>query len=115
MLRELKPDVAHLHTIDHQISPSILPVLREERVPVVQSVHDYKLVCPNYRMYVPRAGELCERCLPGKYHHCVRQRCMKDSLAASVLVAGAMYLHKRLRIFEENVQVFLCSTHFLAS
>lgn len=115
LLRDLKPDVAHIHTIDHQISPSILPVLRDEGVPVVQSVHDYKLVCPNYRMYVPRTGELCERCLPGKYHHCVRQRCMKNSLAASALVAGAMYLHKRLRIFEENVYAFLCSTHFLAS
>ncbi len=115
LLRDLKPDVAHLHTIDHHISPSILPVLREEGVPVVQSVHDYKLVCPNYRLYVPRTGELCERCLRGNYSHCVRQRCMKESLAASALVAGTMYLHKRLRIFEENVQAFLCSTHFLAS
>ena len=115
LLRDLKPDVAHIHTIDHQISPSILPVLREEGVPVVQTVHDYKLICPNYKLYVPQTGELCERCLPGKYHHCVRQRCMKNSLAASALVAGAMYLHKRLRIFEENVYAFLCSTHFLAS
>lgn len=115
LLREFKPDVAHLHTIDHQISPSILPVLREEGVPVVHSVHDYKLVCPNYRLYVPRTGELCERCIHGNYSHCLRQRCMKDSMVASALVAGAMYLHKRLQIFEQNVQTFLCSTHFLAS
>ncbi len=115
LLRDLKPDVAHLHSVDHQISPSILPVLREEGVPIVQSVHDYKLICPNYQLYVPRRGELCERCLPGKYHHCLRQRCMKNSLAASALVTGAMYLHKRLRIYENNVRSFLCSTQFLLS
>ncbi|MDK1020833.1 MAG: glycosyltransferase family 4 protein [Candidatus Hydrogenedentes bacterium] len=115
LLRDLKPDLAHLHSIDHQISPSILHVLREEGVPVVQSVHDYKLICPNYQLYVPQRGELCERCLPGKYHHCLRQRCMKNSLAASALVTGAMYLHKRLRIYENNVWSFLCSTQFLLS
>lgn len=115
LLRDIKPDVAHLHSIDHQISPSILPVLHEEGIPVVQSIHDYKRICPNYQLYIPRTGELCERCLPGKYHHCIRQRCMKNSLAASALVTGAMYLHKRLRIYENNVQSFLCSTRFLQS
>lgn len=115
LIRDVKPDIAHIHSIDHQISPSILPALREEGVPIVQSVHDYKLICPNYRLYVPRTGEICERCLPGKYYHCVGQRCMKDSLAASALAAGAMYLHKGRQIYEKNVQAFLCSTQFLAA
>lgn len=114
LLRDLKPDVAHIHTIDHQISPSILPVLREEGVPAVQTVHDFKLVCPNYRLYVPRSEEVCERCLPGTFHHCVTQRCMKDSLAASALATGAMYLHTGTGIVQKNIHRFLCATRFLA-
>jgi len=113
LLREIKPDIAHVHSIFHQISPSVLSALREEGVPVVQSVHNYKLICPNYQLYVPRKGEVCERCLPGKYYHCIGQRCMKDSFAASALVTGAMYFHKWTRIYERNIHSFLCSTRFV--
>ncbi|HEX9971680.1 MAG TPA: glycosyltransferase, partial [bacterium] len=49
LIEATKPDVAHLHMIDHQISPAILHSLRKYRIPVVQTVHQYKLVCPNYR------------------------------------------------------------------
>jgi len=113
LLRDLRPDLAHLHIIDHHLSPSILHALRDARIPVVQTVHDYKLICPNYQLYVPRTGEICERCLPGKFYHCAGQRCMKDSAAASLLVTGAMYLHKAMRIYEDNVAAFLCSSDFL--
>ncbi len=47
-----RPDVAHLHNIAHQLSPSILYGLKARGVPVVQTLHDYKLVCPNYQMLV---------------------------------------------------------------
>jgi len=113
LLNDLKPDLAHLHLIDHHLSPSILHALRDAGVPAVQSIHDYKLVCPNYQLYVPQRNELCERCLPGKFYHCVGQRCMKESLGASALVTGAMYFHKAIRIYENHVSAFLCSTEFL--
>ena len=67
LLRDLRPDVAHVHLIEHHLSPSVLDALREASIPVVQTAHEYKLVCPNYQLYVPRTGELCERCLPGKF------------------------------------------------
>lgn len=113
LLRDLRPDLAHLHIIDHHLSPSILHALRDEAVPAVQTIHDYKLICPNYQLYVPRTGEVCERCLPGKFYHCVGQRCMKNSIAASLLVTGAMYLHKSMKIYENNVAAFLCASEFL--
>src|SRR5262249_17892080 len=46
LLREARPDLVHLHNIAHQLSPSILDAAREAGVPVVQSLHDYKLTCP---------------------------------------------------------------------
>ena len=58
---EHRPDVAHLHMIDHQLSPSILHALKKFNVPVIQTVHQYKLVCPNYRFYNPASGEICEK------------------------------------------------------
>ncbi len=113
LLRDLQPDIAHLHLIDHHLSPSVLHALRDEGVPVVQTVHEYKLICPNYQLYVPRTGELCERCLPGKFHNCVVQRCMKESLSASVLAAGSKYFHRAIGVFEKNVSAFLYATDFV--
>lgn len=113
LLRDCRPDVAHVHLIDHHLSPSVLHALRDERVPAVQTVHEYKLVCPNYQLYVPRKRELCERCLPGKFYNCVLQRCMKDSLPASALAAGSKYFHRAIGVYERNVAAFLYATDFV--
>jgi glycosyltransferase involved in cell wall biosynthesis len=114
LIRAFRPDVAHLHLFNHHISPSILHALRDAGVPAVRTIHDFKLVCPNYSLYLRRRGEICERCLGGSYHPCVLRRCVKDSLPGSVLAAGAQYLHRALRIDERHTDLFLCPTQFVA-
>jgi glycosyltransferase involved in cell wall biosynthesis len=99
------PDVAHLHNIAHQLSPSILYGLRARGVPVVQTLHDYKLVCPNYQMFV--RGATCERCATWRYYNAVLTKCMRGSLTASALVAAEAYVHRMLRTYDENVDVFI--------
>ncbi len=113
LVRDLRPDVAHLHLIDHHLSPSVVHALRDACVPMVFTAHDYKLICPNYQMYVAARGEICGRCVPGQYHRCVTRKCMKDSYAASALAAGAMYLHKALRIYEDNLSAIVYATDFV--
>ena len=113
LINDEKPDIAHLHMIDHQISPSILPVLKKFSIPVVQTVHQYKLVCPNYRLYNMRTGEICERCLTGKYYHPIFQKCHKDSSLAGVLLFLEMTIHKSLKIYESNVDIFHCPSQFM--
>lgn len=63
MLREHGPDVVNVHNVFPLISPSVLKVCREEGVPVVMTVHNYRLVCPN-GLFLSR-GEVCERCSGG--------------------------------------------------
>ncbi|MBN2564201.1 MAG: glycosyltransferase family 4 protein [Candidatus Eisenbacteria bacterium] len=100
-----RPDVAHLHNIAHQLSPSILYGLRDRGVPVVQTLHDYKLICPNYQMLI--RGATCERCATWRYYNAVLNRCMRDSLAASALVAAESYLHKMLGTYTRGVDLFI--------
>lgn len=114
LLRARKPDLVHLHMISHQISPSILPVFRKHGIPVVQTCHEYKLVCPNYKLYIDRRHEICERCLGGAYRHAVYHRCIKNSLSASALAAAAMYFHKAAQIYERNIDLFICPSRFMA-
>ena len=93
LLETGRPDIAHLHNIYHQLSPAILPVLAERGVPIVMTLHDLKLACPNYKMRTH--GQICERCLGGGYHHAVLRRCVRDSVAASALCAVELFVHRR--------------------
>lgn len=99
------PDIAHLHNIAHQLSPSIIDGLRSRGVPVVQTLHDYKLICPSYLMLSD--GRPCDRCAGGRYYNAVRRRCLKDSLAKSVTVCLEAFLHTALRTYERGVRLFI--------
>ncbi len=115
LIRDCKPDVAHVHQLYHHLSPSVLDALTEAGVPVVQTVHDYKLICPNYRLYIPQEQEICTRCVSGDYSHCRKHKCLKESTAASALATFEMQYHKRKQFYERAVDQFICTTHFVQS
>jgi glycosyltransferase involved in cell wall biosynthesis len=112
LIRRDKPDIAHIHMIDHQISPSILDVLRKNGIPMIQTLHEYKLICPNYRLYIEKSNEVCERCKGGKYYNTVIHKCLKNSLSGSLLASFAMYVHKLLKIYENNIDTFIVPSRF---
>ncbi len=111
LLRTEPVDVAHLHNIAHQLSPSMLDSLRKFAVPVVQTLHDYKLICPTYTML--SRGQICQRCGRGSYYHAVSQRCNKGSLPASLLNVVEMYAHRALRIYQRGVDAYIVPSRFL--
>jgi glycosyltransferase involved in cell wall biosynthesis len=112
LIERVKPDIAHLHMIDHQLSPSILHALQRYDIPVVQTCHQYKLVCPSYRLLVMRENRICEKCVTGNFYHAVLERCHKDSVAASALIAFESYLHKWLRVYD-LIRLFHVPSRFL--
>lgn len=111
LIADTKPDIAHIHGIAHETSPSILPAIKEAGIPVVQTLHDYKLLCPNTSFTAQ--GQICERCKGHKYYNVIRYRCKRDSLAASVLAGIEMYTHKLMQIYEKNIDLFIAPSHFL--
>lgn len=115
LIRETRPDIAHLHMIDHQISPSILPVLKAEGIPVIQTIHTYKHVCPSYRLYLMDKNEICERCLGGNYFHVMTQKCHKNSFIASSILFFEMTLHKWMRLFEKYLDLYHVPSHFMGA
>jgi glycosyltransferase involved in cell wall biosynthesis len=113
LVRETRPDVAHVHNVYHQLSPSILPVLAKRGVPVVLTMHDYKLFCPAYTMYAN--GAPCERCKGGAFYNAALQGCVKGSRAASILCAAEAYLHSALGLYRKHVTTFIAPSRFLAT
>jgi len=108
-----RPDIAHLHMIDHQLSPSILHSLKKYGIPVIQTVHQYKLVCPNYRLYNPRTETICEKCLSGRFYHPMVERCHKDSAGAGALIALESFLHRKTQIYEKGIDIFHVPSRFM--
>ena len=113
LIQDTQPDIAHIHMVDHQISPSILDALKKRNIPMVQTLHEYKLICPNYRLFIERKKEICERCKGGKFYNTVIHKCLKDSSIKSFLACIAMYIHKFLKIYEKNVDTFHVPSQFM--
>jgi glycosyltransferase involved in cell wall biosynthesis len=110
VVERFRPDVAHLHNIYHQLSPSVLSALRHFQVPMVMTLHDYKLVCPTYLLL--DKGQVCEACLDGRFRHAIQRRCKDGSLAASALLAGESAIHRSIKAYSP-VQAFICPSRFM--
>lgn len=111
LVDQAKPDIAHLHNISHQLTPAIIPALRAKGVPVVQTLHDYQLICPNYKLYTQ--GQVCERCFKHKYVNAALHACLKNSSTAGTLAAIEMTLHKLVLRSYDKVDIFICPSQFL--
>lgn len=110
LLDEFRPDVVHCRNIYHHLSPSILAEFRKRDIPVLMTVADYKLICPNYRLF--RGGEVCEDCKGGRYYNAVRGRCVKGSLPASTLCAAENAFHDATGAYVDRLQRILAPSAF---
>ncbi|RJR30206.1 MAG: glycosyltransferase family 1 protein [Candidatus Latescibacterota bacterium] len=106
----VKPDLAHFHNIHAHLTTSIVSPLRERGIPIVWTLHDFRLVCPNTSFL--RGGEICERCLPNRYYEAVLRRCKKGSLPAS-LVAAITTLYDRAARVPSRIDRFVAPSAFL--
>ncbi len=111
LIKDTKPDIAHLHNVYHHISPSILSVLKKYNIPIVHTLHDYKLICPNYRLFTQ--GAVCERCNTYRFYQAIIHKCLNKSLFASSLACLEMYLHRGFHIYEKNVDAFIVTSKFV--
>jgi glycosyltransferase involved in cell wall biosynthesis len=110
LIDDHKPDVAHLHNIYHQITPSIIPALQRAGVPVIMTLHDHKLICPNYSMFDGRA--YCYRCRGRRFHQAALARCHEGSLSRSLLLSVEATWQKWTRVYE-NVRFFIAPSRYL--
>lgn len=110
LLREFQADVAQLHCIYHHLSPAILPVLKAAGVRTVMTAHDLKIACPAYKML--NQDGICERCRGGKVLPLVQHRCIKNSLAGSVVVAAEAWLHQRLQTWRRHLDCIVVPSRF---
>lgn len=110
MLAEWRPDIAHVHNLHAHLTPSVVDELDAAGIPVVWTLHDYKLLCPN-TTFVSH-DELCERCKGARYWQCTLRKCKKDSRAASLVATLEAEFHRLLRL-PTRVDAFIAPSDFL--
>lgn len=90
LIIDKKPDIAHIHLIWGQITPSILPVLKKYNIPVVFTVHDYRMVCPAYT-FRNGYGVVCEACEGKYFYKCFINSCAKGDRLVSLVMMMEQY------------------------
>lgn len=110
LIKDTKPDIVHLHLFQHQLSPSILDVLKKYDIPTVYTAHDLKMLCLNYKMM--QHGKICEQCKGQKYYYCAKNKCVKDSFAKSCINVIEGYIHKWHHSYDTIDQIITPSAFY---
>ena len=111
LLRRERPSVVHIHNWFPLFSPAIYYAAQRTGTPVVQTLHNYRLLCPNSLFYCN--GGICEDCLvsgsplPGVFKGCYR-----ESYAQTMVLASMLTIHRLLRTWDRKVDVYIALTHF---
>jgi len=95
LIDKFHPDIAHLNLFYGDLSASILLKLREKRIPVVHTVHDYKLICPANSL-LDADSAICEKCINRAYYQCTIKKCMEGNLSYSIMLTAEAYGRKYL-------------------
>jgi glycosyltransferase involved in cell wall biosynthesis len=110
LLQSEKPEVVHVHNTFVMISPSIYSACREAGVPVVQTLHNYRLLCPSATLF--RDGKICEDCVTGSLLRGVQHACYHNSRSATAVVALMLATHRLRGTWQNEVACFVALTEF---
>lgn len=110
-IRRFRPDVLHCHNTFPLASPSVYYAARRERVPVVQTLHNYRLICPGGLL--SREGRPCEDCVGKAFAApAIEHRCYRDSRAATATVASMLGVHRAAGTWGSAVAIYLVLSEF---
>ncbi|HUK56446.1 MAG TPA: glycosyltransferase family 4 protein [Nitrospiria bacterium] len=110
MIKADPPQLAYLHNLYPFISPSVLRALKDHGIPIILTVHAFKPLCINGLFFTQ--GRVCEKCGDGNYFHGVMNNC-RNSYVESAVYAIAFAIHRRLKLIEPYVDIFVSPSEFL--
>jgi len=113
LVETFKPDVVHVHNTWPMVSPSVYWPAFKAGVPVVQTLHNFRLMCPQ-AMFL-REGKICEDCLGTLPWRGVLRGCYRKSRVQTALLASTVQLHRAVGSYERAVTLFVALSAFSKS
>jgi glycosyltransferase involved in cell wall biosynthesis len=114
LIKKHSPDIAHIHNTFYLITPSVYFACKDSGVPIVQTMHNYRFLCSNGKLYAK--GRICESCLrkssfnPGIFHGC-----WKGSRLLTCALAKMLRVHKQRGTFKKLIDCYVALTEFSKS
>jgi glycosyltransferase involved in cell wall biosynthesis len=112
VLDRFQPDIVHMNNINFQLTPSIIYAVKKRNIPLVQTVHDYQMICPNHLLYSFNETKPCDRCIQGSKWNCMKHSCIHNSKVKSILGVIEAKLYGALKTYEK-VDLYICPSNFL--
>jgi glycosyltransferase involved in cell wall biosynthesis len=110
IIRDEKPDLAHIHNTFMMVSPSIYKACSDAQIPTVHTVHNYRMLCP--ATYLFRDGKVCEECITDGLLSGVRHGCYRESHVNTAAVALMLKVHRVAGTWARKVNAFISLTEF---
>ncbi len=110
LIDDFKPDILHVNNIHSYISPLIIKIAKKRGIKVYWTLHDYKLICPNYTCL--NSEGLCEKCIDNRLN-VVKYSCMKAGRFASLLAYFEALYWDSTKL-DKYVDAYICPSLFMA-
>lgn len=110
LIDSCKPDIVHVHNTFPQISPSVYWAAKCSDIPVVQTLHNYRMHCANGLLL--RDGRPCDLCEGAVPYSAIRYKCYRNSLAATSAVVTMQITNRMAGSYRNNVDTFIALTQF---
>ncbi len=110
LIKRERPDIAHFHNIWYLVSPSAYYACKDAAVPVVQTLHNFRMFCVNGLLL--RDGRVCEDCIGTVPWRGMLYSCFRNSRLLSVPVAAAELIHKAKNTWHEQIDAYIALTGF---
>ena len=113
VIEAFKPDIVHLNNINFQLTPSIIYEIKKHNTPIVQTVHDVQIACPNHRMYNEASEKICSACADGRFINCTKNKCVHGSSLKSLIASIESYYYHSKDTYN-LVDAYICPSRFMA-
>lgn len=111
LLDDFQPDVVHIHNIYHHISPSILKEIKKRGIPVIMTIHDFNLICPDYSLLC--GGKRWDELEGNRFKYFIKNKCFKKSYLKSILAVLEFKFNKHFGFYEKYVDRFIVPSNFV--
>jgi glycosyltransferase involved in cell wall biosynthesis len=111
IIKVFNPDIIHIHNLFFNVSPSVLFEADRSKIPVIITLHNYRLICCNALLL--RNNRICELCINKKMpHYGIKYKCYRKSAVGSAMLTAITGIHKYMKTWSTHVAQYVCLTDF---
>jgi len=109
-LLKFRPDIVHFHNTFPLLSPSVYYATQKMKIPVIQTLHNYRIICPAATLY--RDNKVCEDCTRKSILFSILYGCYHNSRTQSMVISSMLTFHRFLKTWKNKVDLYIALTNF---